>query len=473
MRERLVAPTLMKRTGRIAPSPAWGVAPAFGLLALLSLAYAVPARAQYAPRVQESVLPNGLKMLVLEDHKAPVAVMQVWYRVGSRNESLGRTGLSHILEHMMFKGTQRVGPEEYTQIIQVNGGQANAFTTQDYTMYFASIASDRLGVVLDLEADRMTNVIIDAEHYNPERDVVIEERRLRVDNNPVAALFEELRAVAFAAHPYEWPTIGWMDDLRKLTVDDVRAYYRAHYNPNNAFLVVVGDVNAAQFIESARKAFEKTAAGPSVETVRSVEPVQRGERRMELHREAELPFVALAFHVPNIHSVDGAALEVLETLLGGGASARLNHELVYRKRIAHEVGTEYDTLSVDPGLFIAYAQPLPGKSVAQVEQALRAEIERMRESPPSATELARAKKSIEARYVFAQDSLFYQALWLGQYEMMGDWRGIDAYLPAIRAVTADDVFRVARTYLERSNQTVGTLVPTVASPATSAARSGR
>lgn len=463
----------MKRTGRIAPLPVWRAAPVFAASALLACFLSGRALAQYAPRVHESVLPNGLKVLVLEDHKAPVAVLQVWYRVGSRNELLGRTGLAHILEHMMFKGTQRIGPEEYSIIVQRNGGQVNAFTTQDYTMYFASIASDRLDVVLDLEADRMSNVVIDAEHYNPERDVVIEERRLRVDNNPVSALFEELRAVAYAAHPYGWPTIGWMDDLHKLTVEDVRDYYRAHYIPNNAFIIVVGDVDAARFVESVRRFFEKTPAGTAVETVRSVEPVQRGERRMELQRDAELPFVALAFHVPNIHSVDGAALEVLETLLGGGESARLNKELVYRRRVAHEVGTDYDTLSVDPGLFIVYAQPLPGKPVVQLEQALRAELERLRQAPPSEDELARAKKSIEARYVFAQDSLFYQALWLGQYEMLGDWRGIDRYLPAIRAVTPDDVFRVARTYLDRNNQTVGTLIPTASVAVPSSSRGGR
>jgi zinc protease len=443
-------------------------------LAFLSLVLsAAPAPGQYTTRVHESVLPNGLKVLVLEDHKAPVAVFQVWYRVGSRNEALGRTGLSHILEHMMFKGTERVAPDEYTRIIQVNGGQTNAFTTQDYTMYFASIASDRLDVVMDLEADRMTNVVLDAERFNPERDVVVEERRLRVDNSPVAAMFEELRAVAYSAHPYEFPTIGWMEDIRKLTVDDLNRYYRAHYLPNNAFLVVIGDVDAARFVESARRAFEKTAAGPSPDTVRSVEPVQRGERRVELHREAELPFVALAFHVPNITSIDGPVLEVLEAILGGGESSRLNHELVYRRRIAHEVGAEYDTLSADPGLFLAYGQPLPGKSIADMEQALRLEIERIRTSPPGAAELARAKKSIEARYVFAQDSLFYQGLWLGQYEILGDWRRIDTYLPAIRSVTADDILRVAHAYLDRNNQTVGTLVPTSSVPVRTSNRSAQ
>lgn len=450
----------MKSAGWLAPQSSLGVCTALGLLTLLSL----PLRAHgegYAARVHETVLPNGLKILVLEDHKAPVATFQVWYRVGSRNEALGRTGLAHILEHMMFKGTERVAPEAYTRIIQVNGGQTNAFTTQDYTMYFASIASDRLNVVMDLEADRMTNVVLDAEHFHPERDVVIEERRLRVDNNPVAALFEELHAIAYVAHPYEWPTIGWMDDIRQVTVDDLKEYYRAHYIPNNAFLVVVGDVDPARFVASAREAFAQTAAGTPPGLVRSIEPVQRGERRVELHREAELPFVALAFHVPNFTSVDGPPLEVLETLLGGGESSRLHRELSYRRRLAHEIGAEYDTLSMDPGLFIVFGQPLPGKSVAELEKGLRREIDALRAAPPSADELARVKKSIEARYVFGQDSLFTQGLWLGQYELLGDWRGIDNYLPAIRAVTAADVQRVATTYFDPTKQTVATLMPTV------------
>jgi zinc protease len=259
----------MKQLGRTTPLRCLGPDP----IALFTALVAASARAT-AERVHESVLPNGLKILVLEDHKAPVATFQVWYRVGSRNEALGRTGLSHILEHMMFKGTQRVAPEEYSRIIQVNGGQTNAFTTQDYTMYFASIASDRLDVVMDLEADRMTNTILAADNFNPERDVVIEERRLRIDNNPVSAMFEELRSVAYSAHPYEWPTIGWMEDIRKVTVDDLVQYYRAHYIPSNAF-AVVGDVDATCL--SNRRGVPSTRprlVPPRM--VRSVEPVQRG-----------------------------------------------------------------------------------------------------------------------------------------------------------------------------------------------------
>jgi zinc protease len=254
-----------------------------------------------------------------------------------------------------------------------------------------------------------------------------------------------------------------MDDIRQTTVEDLARHYRTYYVPNNAFLIVVGDIDAPRLVAAVQRAFGGAPAGAPPETVRSVEPVQQGERRVEVRREAELPFVALAYHAPNIATIDGAALEVLETLLAGGESARLHHELVYQRRLAGQVGVDYDTLSADPGLFAVYAQPLPGKTVAEVEAALHAQIDRIRSSPPDPAELAKAKKSIEARYVFAQDSLFYQALWLGQYEIGGDWRRIDHYLPAIRSVTGDDVVRVASTYLDRDNQTVATLIPTSSS----------
>jgi zinc protease len=413
----------------------------------------------YAERVRETVLPNGLKLILLEDHKAPVAVFQIWYRVGSRNEVLGHTGLSHLLEHMMFKGTPSVGPEEYNRIIQRNGGQTNAFTSKDYTTYFATIASDRLGVVTELEADRMVNLILNEAVFNPERDVVKEERRLRVDNHPVAALFEQLAATAFVAHPYQFPIIGWMNDIDRSTVDDLARHYRAYYVPNNAFVVAVGDFGAAELSADIARAFGEVRSGESPPPVRSLEPVQRGERRLELRREAELPYVALAYHVPGLATIDGPALEVLATLLAGGESARLYHTLVYERRLARNVGADYDSLWVDPGLFTVYAQPLPGKPPATLEGALLHEIERLKNVPPSEAELAKVKKGIESAFIFAQDSLFYQALLLGQYEICGDWRRIDEYMPAVRAVTGDDITRVAGFYLDRDNRTVATLVP--------------
>jgi zinc protease len=413
----------------------------------------------YGDRVHEKVLSNGLELILLEDHKAPVAVFQIWYRVGSRNESLGHTGLSHLLEHMMFKGTPTVGPEEYSRIIQRNGGQTNAFTAEDATTYFATLASDRLGVVIGLESDRMANLILSEDQFLPERKVVREERRLRTDNNPVAALFEQLNATAYVAHPYQFPIIGWMSDIAQATVRDLVRHYGTYYIPNNAFIVVVGDFDTDALAEEIEKAFGPIPPGDSPPAVRSIEPTQNGERRVELRREAQLPFVVMAHHVPNLHSGDAAALEVLSEVLSGGKSARLYHQVVYTQRLARQVGASYDYTSVDPGLFTLYGQPLPGKSASEVERALDAEIEKLATNPPDPQEIQKAKNSLEASFVFAQDSLFYQGMLLGQYEVAGDWRLIDDYVPSVRAVTAEDLARVTRFYLDPQNRTVATLVP--------------
>ncbi len=426
------------------------------LLALAGTAQAAP----YAERVVERTFANGLKVLVLEDHKAPVGVIQVWYRVGSRNENLGRTGLSHLLEHMMFKGTKKVGPEEYSRIIQRNGGDENAFTSQDYTTYFATLASDRLHVAAELEADRMANLVLDEKQFEPEHAVVLEERRLRTDDNPTSALFEMLSATAYVAHPYEWPVIGWMNDIEKATRDDVLGYYRRYYNPGNAFVVIVGDVSAAEFMKTLEKEFGAVPAAVSPPpALRAEEPPQEGERRVVLRKEAELPFVAMAFHVPSFPDPDSAPLSVLEDVLSGGRSTRLYDELVYKQRLALSVGASYDDTSKDPGLFVVYGQPLPGKTAAAVEKALLEQIDQVQKAPVTARELQKVKNGVEASFVLAQDSLFYQGLLLGQYEILGDWRLIDRYVPAINAVTADDVQRVAKKYLTASNRTVATLEP--------------
>jgi zinc protease len=419
----------------------------------------VGAATTYVERVQEHTLGNGLEVILLEDHKAPVAVLQLWYRVGSRDEVPGFTGLSHLLEHMMFRGTEKIGPEEYSKIVQRNGGQTNAFTTQDYTTYFATIASDRLHVVVDLEADRMANLIISEALYAPERKVVMEERRLRVDDSPVGALIEQLSATAYLAHPYQYPTIGWMTDIEQSTASDLARHYETYYVPNNAFVVAVGGFDSAELVAAIEASFGKIPAGGMPPPVRSVEPMQSGERRVELSREAELPFVGVAYHVPNLHSRDGAALEMMVQILAGGESARLHHELVYKRRLARQAAARYEYTSADPGLFIAYAQPLPGRSVAEVEAALIEQIDTLRREPPNPRELEKARNAIEAGFVFAQDSLFYQGMMLGEYEVAGDWRRIDEYLPAIRAVTAEDVTRVARFYFAEDQRTVATLDP--------------
>ncbi|MFN8628120.1 MAG: pitrilysin family protein [Candidatus Binatia bacterium] len=447
---------------------------ALATVAMVCLAL-TPARAAqpYAERVRQAVFPNGLKVLLLEDHKAPVAVLQVWYRVGSRNEQLGRTGLSHLLEHLMFKGTKKVGPEEYSKIIQHNGGNDNAFTSDDATTYFATIASDRLGVVIDLEADRMQNLTFEDAQFTPELQVVMEERRLRTEDNPVSALFEDVSAVAFSAHPYQWPIIGWMDDLKQATRQDALDYYRTYYRPGNAVVVCVGDFSADTLLAQLETAFGSIPAAGPVPAVRAVEPPQQGENRTVLRRPAQLPFVAVAYHVPNLKGPDGPVLEVISALLSGGRSARLYRHLVYEKRVARDAGASYDLTTIDPGLFTLYAQPMPGKSVTLVEQELLGQVERLQRSRVDDRELTKVKNGLEAAFVFGQDSLFYQGMVLGQYEMAGDWRSIDSYLPGMRAVTAENILRVAQTYFTPLNRTVGTLEPLPIAGKTSApARAG-
>lgn len=418
----------------------------------------------YAERVRERVLPNGLKVLLLEDHKAPVAVFQVWYRVGSRNEQLGKTGLSHMLEHLMFKGTHKVGPEEYSKIIQRNGGNDNAFTANDSTTYFATIASDRLPVVVDLEADRMHDLTFDDSQFTPEHKVVMEERRLRTDNNPVSAMFELLESVAYSAHPYGWPIIGWMNDVRQLTREDSLAYYRIYYAPDNAFVVCAGDFSADALLATIDKAFGPVPSADLPPPVRAVEPEQQGERRTVLKREAQLPFIALAYHVPNLSSPDGAALEVLSAVLAGGKSARLHKQLVYEKRLARDVGASYELTTEDPGLFVVYGQPLPGKTAATLEKELLAQIDQLKTHAVAAHELTKVKNGLEAAFIRAQDSLFYQALLLGQYEVAGGWKAVDAYVPSIQAISADDIMRVASVYFTSTNRTVATLDPLPVAP---------
>lgn len=430
---------------------------ALGLVAVL-LAAVGEAR-PYGDRVTETTLPNGLKLILLEDHKAPVVVFQLYYRVGSRNEQLGHTGLSHILEHLMFKGTERTAPEEYSRIIQRNGGRTNAYTAQDATTYFAQLASDRVGVVIDLEADRLQALKLTEEQFQPELAVIMEERRLRVDNNPAAALFEQLTATAYAAHPYEFPIIGWMSDIAQTTLADALAHYRTYYAPNNAFVVAVGAFDSADLTARIAAVFGPIPSRPPPPRVRAIEPVQQGARRVELKRPAQLPFVALSHHVPNLRSPDAGALEMLAAILAGGESTRLHARLVYRDRLARSANAEYDYTSIDPGLFTVYAQPLPGVSAAAAEAALVRELEALRHAPPRPRELEKARNGIEAAFVFAQDSLFYQAMLLGTYEVAGDWRWLDDYLPAIRAVTAADVQRVAFTYLRPENRTTGVLIP--------------
>jgi len=429
------------------------------ILFLLGLLFIPLSEAGLKEQVFETILPNGLKVILLENHKAPLVTFQVWYRVGSRNEPWGKTGMSHVLEHMMFKGTRQIGPEEFSRIVQENGGNDNAFTSRDYTAYFQNLSSDRIQVSLDLESDRMQNLLLREEDFRTERMVVMEERRLRTEDNPTGVLLEQLQASAFQVHPYRWPIIGWMGDLKRLTLDDLKEYYTTYYNPSNAFLVVAGDFKKEELLPRIEKAFGSYSKGVAPNQERDKEPFQMGERRILVKKEAQLPTILMAYHVPNLHDPDSYVLEVIATLLSGGKSSRLYQNLVREKRLVLRAEADYSLLSHDPYLFYLSAEPLPNKETAEVEKALDQEIERLQKELVSERELEKVKNQMEASFVFGQDSIFYQAMVLAQHEIAFGWRAIDDYLPSIRKVTPEDIQRVAKKYLISDNRTVGILIP--------------
>jgi zinc protease len=431
---------------------------AFLALVLLGSALA-PAAGAATGSVLATTLPNGLRVLLLEDHRSPIVSVQIWYRVGSRNEHRGATGIAHFLEHLMFKGTKRYGPRQFARLVEQNGGQDNAFTSQDVTSYFVNIAADKLDLVLDLEADRMRNLLLDPKEIDSEREVVIEERRTRTEDDPEGFLGEEVGSIAFKAHPYGYPIIGWMEDLKRLTPAEIRAFYRTYYVPNNAILVAVGDFKAQAALEKVKRYFGPIARGAAPPPVLAVEPPQNGERRAIVQKQAQLPIVYLAWHVPNQRSDDGPALEVLSTVLSGGRASRLYRSLVYERQLALEAGGDYSYFSLDPNLFWFWATAMPGQTPEKLETELLAEMERLRQEPVSDEELQRAKNQIEAQFVFQQDSVYRRASMLVRFELIGGYGLFDAFLARIQTVTAADLQRVARAYFPADRKNVGILLP--------------
>ena len=432
----------------------------FTMLCIIIAAVLMPIAAAAAEPVHEYALPNGLKVFIIEDHKAPLATFQVWYRVGSMDEPAGKTGVSHLLEHMMFKGTPKYGSKVFSNTVQRNGGTDNAFTTKDYTMYFQTMASDRVNISIALEADRMKNLLLDPKEAVAERSVVMEERRMRYDNEPQSQLYEDVVALAFKAHPYRNPVIGWMSDIERISRDDLAAHYHAFYAPDNAFIFVSGDVNPNKVMEEIRREFGPLPAyGKRPARTITDEPAQSGQRRVVLKKEAELPYVIIAFPVPSLPHEDSYALDVLSSILSGGKSSRLYRSLVYEQLIAIEASADYSGLHRHPYLFLFDAIAAPGKDAAAVEAALFAEIERIQREAPSAREIEKVKNRIESSIVFAQDSIYSKALYLGMFEIVGGWRLLDRYLEGVRSVTPEMVRNVAKKYLVLDKSSVGTLVP--------------
>lgn len=409
--------------------------------------------------VNEYKLDNGLKVLVIEDHKAPLATFQIWYRVGSRDEPAGKSGISHLLEHMMFKGTPKYGSKAFSKMVKKKGGVDNAFTTKDYTMYYQTLASDRIDISIELEADRMQNLILDPKEVIAERNVVMEERRMRYEDDPQNSLYEEVLAAAFKSHPYHWPVIGWMSDISSIERDGLLSHYKAYYSPDNAVIVVSGDVQADEIIKKIKASFGDISPASGRVVVTSKETEQKGERRISLKREAELPYIIAVYHTPSFPHPDSYALEVLGMILSGGKSSRLYRSIVYEKKLAISASADYSGFNKDPYLFLFDATAAPGKDIKDVENALYAEIEKIRKELPSEREVQKAKNQIEASFVMGQDSIYYQAQIAGMFEMLGSWKLKEQYLENIKKVMPEDISMAAKKYLREDNRTVGILIP--------------
>ena len=429
----------------------------FSLLFAILLALILPLTAQ---ALETHTLPNGLKVIIVEEHKAPVVTVQVWYKVGSRNEITGKTGLAHLTEHMMFKGTRKYGKGQFSRLIAKAGGTENAFTGQDYTAYFENISKDQIDLALELESDRMENLLVDPKEFELEREVVKEERRLRTDDDPQSVVVESLFATAFLVHPYHSPIIGWMTDLQSLTRGDVYSFYKKYYVPNNATLVIVGDVDPKTLSPKIKRTFGKVPRSTEIAPLSITEPEQTGERRFTIKKEAQLPFVFAGFRVPHYVNRDAYALSVLANILSAGKSSRLYRSLVYEQKLALGAGGDYDGLSADPDLFYFYGVPLPGKPIEELEQAIFAEVERLKTERVSDRELEKAKNQVAASFIFGLDSNFFRAMQIGKAETVGaGYNYQESYVEEIRKVSREDVLRVAKNYLVEDRRTVGVLFP--------------
>lgn len=420
--------------------------------------------------VTEFTLGNGLKVLVKEDHRAPVVVTQVWYKVGSSYEHDGLTGISHALEHMMFKGTEKHPAGEFSRIIAANGGSENAFTGSDYTAYFQTLEKSRLEVSLELEADRMRNLTLPPAEFDKEINVVKEERRWRTEDEPQAYAFEVAQATAFQTSPYRHPIIGWMADLDAMKDAELQQWYRRWYAPNNAVLVVVGDVRP----DAVRALAEKYFGPLQPEDVAPPQPrpeiPQAGLKRVTVKRPAELPYLIMAWKTPVLNSArepdsgvagwEPYALDVLAGILDGGSSARFATKLVRGQEVAADIGAEYQLAARLDNLFTIDGTPSQGHDIAALEAAVRAQLEELKQNLVEPAELERVKAQVVSHDVYQKDSVFYQALVLGIFEAVGlPWQLSEEYVDRVKAVTAEQVREVARRYFDDEGLTVAVLDP--------------
>jgi zinc protease len=414
-------------------------------------------------------LPNGMLVLTREVHSAPVASCCVWYRVGSRNETPGATGISHWVEHMLFKGTPNIPKGEMDRLIARNGGTFNGFTSNDYTAYFETLPADRIELGLQIESDRMINSLFDPAEIESERTVIISEREGH-ENDPEWWLSEAMMAAAFQFHPYRNEVIGWKSDLRAITREQLYTHYQTYYKPNNAVLALVGDFQTDAIMQQVERYFASLPAGPQLPIFYAEEPEQQGERRVMIRRPGPAQYVQISYHTPDCRHSDFAALVLLDAVLsgakalgfGGGAqtnrSARIYRALV-ETQIAAYAGSSYRPTR-DPYLFDLDATVQEGHTAAEVEAALIREIEKIQQDGVDATEMAKVIKQARALMAYSSESVTQQSLRLGMWEVLDSYRRLDTLLDSLGAVSADDVQRVAQTYLIERYRTVGHLIPT-------------
>lgn len=448
----------MKRTLRTG----WGTVWLFSAILLIGCE-------RSASPVHETVLDNGLKVIVREDHRAPVVVSQVWYKIGAIDEPKGLTGISHVLEHMMFQGTKELKPNEFSRIIARNGGRENAFTGQDYTAYFQTLEKSRLTIAFKLEADRMQNLVINEERFKKEIQVVMEERRLRTEDKPNSLTYEKFRATVYQVHPYKDPVIGWMEDLKSITAKDLEDWYRRYYAPNNATLVVVGDVKPEEVFKLAKEHFgdipRRKINGHKI----AKEPVQTKPRSSEVKAPAKVSYFIMGYHAPRMigdkQEWEPYALSVLEGVLDGGSSSRFSKELIRDQQIATSIGAGYSGVSRGPALFTFSGTPAQGRTIDDLEKAIHEQIKRVQTELVAESELKRVKAQVAAADVFQQDSVFYQGMRIGTLETIGmDHTALDDYVKRLQAVTAKQVREVAQKYFKDSALTKTVLIPQAIDP---------
>lgn len=408
--------------------------------------------------MKTETLPNGMTLLIHEDHDVPNVALYFFFKVGSRNERPGVTGVSHFLEHMMFNGAKKYGPKQFDVTMEKNGGRNNAYTNEDNTVYTDFFPSSMLELMMDMEADRIRDLAFDPKIVESERGVVYSERR-NSDDDSASALYEQLKATAFVAHPYSWPVIGWASDIEAWTIDDLKAHFRMGYSPSNCVMVAVGAFKTEDALKLARQYLGSIPAHQPPPPVRTREPEQKGERRVTLVRPAQLPMQLIAYHTPQSSDPDHYAIEALADILANGRSSRLYKRLVDRDQLAVDVG-RMTGLSLNPGLTIFSIQPNSGVDPARTERAFFEEIERVRTGGVSPAELEKAKNQLLVSLYRQMKSIAGKADLLGQYEVFfGDHRKLFSAGEEIAKITAEDVQKAARRYLDAKNRTVATLIP--------------